>query len=214
MEDLKPQDFKEALNDVRKAHRLIFEYQSRMLDTIQFIKKKLDFPEYWGQKRFSSPILAYKSDGLKIHQSIWAWDFLYSYVFEYLIGEIELGNGDLCYASIVQYSDTGYFDKSDIDKSNTLAFEDSSDSISKLLFVFEIKPKKNKNWIWDIAKNIIENSQYASKNHTKDTIIHPKGNVQIIYSVPLERFINEESTMAVLKEINEYCKEYVEFDIK
>ena len=45
---------KDALCDVRKAHRIIYAYQKRMMGIVRFIGKKLDFPVCEGYKWFSN----------------------------------------------------------------------------------------------------------------------------------------------------------------
>ena len=52
----KKEELNQALCDVRKAHRLIYAYQSKILDLTYFIKSKLDFPEYRGNRLFCSHI--------------------------------------------------------------------------------------------------------------------------------------------------------------
>ena len=81
-----------------------------------------------------------------------------------------------------------------------------SDIISKLIFVVEKKNKKN-NYAWEgdwVNKEIVNNKERMSANHKKDCLNH-KGNIQIIYSFPLDRFLDEGSTIETLKEFIEYC---------
>lgn len=78
-----------ALLDVRRAHRILYAYQKRMSDLAYFIKRKLDMPKFRGFKHFSRPIS--KSSGyLTIRHDMWAWDYLYSYLFEYYLGKKRL----------------------------------------------------------------------------------------------------------------------------
>ena len=57
MENVKVNNLAEALCEVRKAHRLIFSYQERMLSLIRFIRNKLDFnTKFSGVKHFSNII--------------------------------------------------------------------------------------------------------------------------------------------------------------
>ena len=110
----KVDELKEALCDVRKAHRLIYSYQARMLDLVRFISAKLDFGGrlQGGAKYYSNDIWKPKKyDYLNMPDGMWAWDFLYSYVFEYYLGKMELDNGSNIAISIIQYSDTGFFEK-------------------------------------------------------------------------------------------------------
>ena len=88
----KVNELKEALCDVRKAHRIIYSYQARMLDLVRFISAKLDFGgNLQGTKYYSNDIWKPRKDAyLNMPDGMWAWDFLYPYVFEYYLGETEL----------------------------------------------------------------------------------------------------------------------------
>ena len=140
----KKEEFNQALCDVRKAHRLICAYQNKMLDLTYFIKSKLGFPEYVGNKLFSD-IIGKKRDSygrLRIWKNMWAWDFLYSYVFEYYFGKIKTKSCEIA-MSVFQISDTGYFDNGNSGSRTELAtFASEEESISKLIFVVEKKDKK------------------------------------------------------------------------
>lgn len=198
-------ELKEALCDVRKAHRLIYSYQARMLDLVRFISVKLDFGgNLQGYKYYSNDIWKpNKNAYLVMPDGMWAWDFLYSYVFEYYLGERELDDGSIIAISIIQYSDTGYFEHSGKSKIDIDSFATEEESGSKLLFFIEWGP--NKDWVWDV-KNIVDNKEYASINHKK-TVLKKKRCIQGLYSFPIERFIDEKSTLEALQEFLDFCKE-------
>lgn len=203
--EIKMKEFNEAMCDVRKAHRLIYSYQQRMLDLAYFIKSKLDFPLFLAVKGFSEDINKKRDGYLSINPNMWAWDFLYSYMLEYYIGEVELDNGDECAVSVIQYSDTGFFEKEDNNRTDTKSFADEEESGSKLLFILETKPE-GKDWIWN-TEELMMNKEYASFNHTRTLIKPKKGYVQVLYSFPLDRFLNEETSIKALKEFVDYCNE-------
>lgn len=54
------ENFNDAMLNVRRAHRLIYQYQRRMIDLIDFIRQKFDFPPIYngvgGWKHFSDPL--------------------------------------------------------------------------------------------------------------------------------------------------------------
>lgn len=212
MED-KIKHFNDAMTDVRKAHRLIYSYQQRMLDLIYFIKSKLDFPSFFAEKRFSNDIYKKRNGYLFLPDNMWAWDFLYSYMFEYYLGEINLDNKDICALSVIQYSDTGFFEKEENNRIDVNTFADEEESGSKLLFILEIKPKR-KNWIWNIGELVMD-KQYASLRHERTILKSDKGNIQVLYSFSLDRFLNEKTSLVALKEFIDYCKEndVVELDL-
>lgn len=213
MGNISTDEFKAALNDVRKAHRIIYEYQSRMLDLITLIYNKLGFQYIDGRKHFSNPIKFLKQNNdLKIPKGMWGWDFLYSYCFNYYFGEINIKTKQYISLSITQYSDTGFYDIEENNKQDTSTFLKTENSSSKLLFILECRSKTGKEIMINLNE-ICENKKYASQYFEKETNPIKEG-TQIIYSFPLERFINEKNTMEALREFNNYCKEEIGVDFE
>ena len=218
-----------ALLDVRRAHRILYAYQRRMSDLAYFIKCKLDMPDFYGFKHFSNPIHGRRKghSRLKIWHDMWAWDYLYSYLFEYYLGEKEADDKQHNYKlSLIQYSDTGYFDKEEEEEATRAEtrktfkpeedprlelekFKPEEESGSKLLFFLEYNPKGSE-WAWKdgpYLRRIILDKKVGSKKHTKGVQDTRTGGKQILYSFPLERFINMEATLEVLREFRSYCQE-------
>ena len=203
-----------ALQDVRRAHRILYVYQRRMLDLVHFIQGKLDMPvkDLCGIKHFSKPIYG-RSIGhtpLNIWPTMWAWDYLYSYLFEYYLGEKEAGDKLHNYKlSLIQYSDTGYFDQDGQKRGRISEFGSEEESSSKLLFFLEYKPKDSE-WEWkdgSYMERIVLDKEVGSKKHETGVITIGVEHKQILYSFPLEEFINIETTLEVLREFRSYCKE-------
>lgn len=202
-----------ALQDVRRAHRILYVYQRRMLDLVHFIQGKLDMPvkDLCGIKHFSKPIYG-RSIGhtpLNIWPTMWAWDYLYSYLFEYYLGEKEAGDKLHNYKlSLIQYSDTGYFDQDGQKRGRISEFGSEEESSSKLLFFLEYKSKDSE-WEWkdgSYMERIVLNKEVGSKKHTKGVITIGVKHKQILCSFPLERFINMEATLEVLREFRSFCQ--------
>lgn len=203
-----------ALLDVRRAHRILYAYQRRMLDLVHFIQSKLDMPvkDFCGIKHFSKPIYG-RSIGhtpLNIWPTMWAWDYLYSYLFEYYLGEKEAGDKLHGYKlSLIQYSDTGYFDQDGQKRGRISEFGSEEESSSKLLFFLEYKSKDSE-WEWkdgSYMERIVLDKEVGRKEHTKEFRSTATGGKQILCSFPLERFINMEATLEVLREFRSYCQE-------
>ena len=208
------ENLSKALLDVRRAHRILYAYQRRMLDLVHFIQSKLDIPvkDLCGIKHFSKPIYG-RSIGhtpLNIWPTMWAWDYLYSYLFEYYLGEKEAGDKLHNYKlSLIQYSDTGYFDQDGQKRGRISEFGSEEESSSKLLFFLEYKSKDSE-WEWkdgSYMERIVLNKEVGSKEHTKEFRYTSTGVKQILCSFPLERFINMEATLKVLSEFSSYCQE-------
>ena len=206
------ENLSKALLDVRRAHRILYAYQRRMSDLAYFIKCKLDMPDFYGFKHFSNPIHGRRKghSRLKIWHDMWAWDYLYSYLFEYYLGEKEADDKQHNYKlSLIQYSDTGYFDKDGQRRCRISEFGSEDESGSKLLFFLEYKPKDSK-WVWkdgSYMERIVLDKEFGRKEHTKTFRSTATGVKQILCSFPLERFINMEATLEVLREFRSYCRE-------
>lgn len=201
----KIEQLKEALCNVRKAHRLLHDYQTRMLNLAHFIKMKLDMPSFKGVKHFSDPISS-QSDK-NIWRDMWAWDFLYSYVFEYYLGEKTIENSKYA-ISLIQYSDTGYFDRDNISRNAPFSFMEEKSCISKFLIVIEEIPN-NGQWNWGI-KNIISKKEYGASEHTitilQDELQHEGS--QVLYSIALEKLADEMSTLQELQKFIDECNQH------
>lgn len=210
-----------ALCEVRKAHRLIYSYQERMLSLVHYIQHRLGYSSFEGVKHFSEDIKRNRQSGaLKIHDDMWAWDFIYSYLFEYFIGGIIDDRNRQCLMSVIQYTDTGYFDSEEEDRTNPEKFAAEENSSSKLLFFLEIVPPKCKS-LWDAyeyTEEYVLNKKYASLKHT-NTILYPKGkgkNAIVLYSVPISEFADEKSSLESIRKFVEFCKkkDLFDFDIQ
>ena len=204
MDNCKIDSLKNALVEVRKAHRLVYSYQERMLSLVNFIKAHLDGNRFSGVKHFSEPIKKKAgSEELTLPPGMWAWDYLYSYLFEYYIYEETLDDDSGIMLSVVQYADTGFFDSKADNKLDITEFIEPEKSISKLMFIMEHTPKGKKPvWRnWEDLRPYIENKKYASAKHKSD-VIYPNGEGKtrlLLYSVPLEQFADERSSIEALK---------------
>lgn len=202
---LTEEQLQEAFCEVRKAHRLIYEYQRRMQDLTWFIKNKLGFKIYEGHKQFSDTL---KSSN-KISVNSWSWDWIYTYVYEYHLGELDKQFVKL---SLIQVSDTGYYQKIGKGgvKTKLNTFADVEESESKLIFYLSIKSKLEESYIWDVdrilKKYIVEDEFFKIDDQT--------GRIQIVYSVPLSKLLNEEATMQILREFVQFCNENAGTNLK
>ena len=84
------------------------------------------------------------------------------------------------------------------------SFASEENSASKLLFIIEKKPKKVENAVWDIEK-IVMDKEYASKKF-KSSVVDKNGCRLGLYSFPIERFIDEKSSLQALQEFLDFCR--------
>ncbi len=204
---LSEKQLNEALIEVRKAHRLIYEYQRRMQDLSWFVKNKLGFPDYKGYKGFSAPL----KDKNKIDKDNWSWDWIYTYKYRYYLGEMKSGENEW-QLNLLQVSDTGYYESIKngmIEKEEVSEFASAEKADSKL--VFYLSPANHNQNLDDWEPGSIM-EQYA--NADEPMVIQNEPNQLIIYPVSISKFLNEESTIIILQDFVNYCNENVKTELR
>ena len=107
-------DLDNAFLDVRNGFRLLFQYQTRVLQIIKYIREHTPYTSMWGRRLFCNTIHTTRNSpdseyaNLAIPSNMWAWDFMYNYLFEFYFGVKKIG-GQNVDMSVVQVSDDGYF---------------------------------------------------------------------------------------------------------
>ena len=81
MENLTKQELEKVFIDVRKAYRLLYHYQKRVLDLVKFIGDELDFKYHGGWVKFSEQCPRNGKGALT--NSAWEWLPMYYYQFHY-----------------------------------------------------------------------------------------------------------------------------------
>ncbi|MCK0201444.1 hypothetical protein MWN41_00200 [Ornithobacterium rhinotracheale] len=125
---------------------------------------------------------------------------MYSYEFEYFLGSksIEAEDGNVKYEytiSILQITDTGFYEGKDRIKGNEIEkFKSADDSQSLFIFVFEVSSKKNKDGetVW---------SRKHCERLNLDDFKREKENTNIIIKAKRE-LITEEKESYLLKELD------------
>ncbi|MBE7646761.1 hypothetical protein F7644_12300 [Tenacibaculum finnmarkense genomovar ulcerans] len=204
------EDLKQTLLNVRKSHRLIKEYQERMLNLVFYIKEQFMMSQIRGERRFCASLSTYKSGygKLKVWKEMWGWDFLYSYEFEYYFGiDSTRINGKEFSLSIFQISDTGHYKGKNIDGANIKEFASSEDSESLLMFVFEIK-KTEESWLWE---NEFENCKKKLLIESSETYQIKDNFFAITYN--LEDFLNQDTVDNKLKDFSSRIESFCGLNI-
>ncbi len=216
------------LADVRRAHRLIFEYQKRMLDLMQLVRNKYDFLNSpAGKKHFSMPLhntekfsKDNKDANINIFEKMWAWDFIYSYEMEYYFGEkTNENNGSKCYMSIFQITDNGFYLKDGFEKEHerivpddlklkTEKFWDAEKSSSYLIFVAEVcKKDTERKFFPNVQKPIME--LYGKDN---DILVNNNNGCTLVAKrYPVSKFFNHDSSKKCLDDFAETIKSKTDF---
>jgi len=141
-------DIDNALIDVRKAYRLLYDYQRAALDVASYISVQLGFTPYWGGvPRFSDCSPRSEKGSL----DCWAWDWLNLIFYEFRFGKC-IGENEELRFSILLFSDTGYFISDTLngelieqkkDVSSFAGVERSATMIGFLLYKSSIAERKN-----------------------------------------------------------------------
>lgn len=189
-----------ALSEVRKAYRLLFDYQSRILDLMSFIERKIQFNFQSGWPLYSE---ASPKPG-KIYLDQWSWDWLNMYYYQFYFGEKKT-NENTIYFGIVHMADSGFFENKNNhdEKINLKKYKKVEESKSKLIFVIGYNMWGN----WgNISGNNWNHNDFtnSSQGHSKND----NGGQMIFKSYDLERFISEDSSINTLNDFVMYCEEY------
>lgn len=201
MDKINKQDFNNILKDVRKAYRLLYLYQQRLLDLIQYIANQFNrqFEEGWS--KYSNGTV----NGKRANINSWAWDWLNMYLYEFNLGRKDV-NSDKIFFTIVLQSDTGFFD-ADIDsRIDVTKFADSANSETRLIFVVV------KNGYGCPIENLLGNK--LNKKTTEFENKKDEGEIWIGKAYNLLNFIDEKSTNQIIDDFHIYCKDKIGIEMK
>ncbi len=187
-----PENNNSTLLEVRKAYRLLFEYQTRILDLIGFIGGSFGYDYNGGYSKFSNG----SPNNGRGKLSQWAWDWLSMYFYEFNFGK----KNKITFALFL-VNDTGFFQKAKVNKisrTKVSAFDAVENSKTKLIFVV------GKN-TWDgWGVNWDDNSFILDKEGQKIS----DDEVMLFKSYLLDDFFDEENTIENLKDFENYCEIY------
>lgn len=189
------EELEKALVEVRKAYRLLHDYQRRIQDLVSYLGKKMGYntdPEF-------SPNFSNKAKyGRSYKSKYWAWDYLNLYFARFDFGLQEREEGMLQMAVFIQ-NDTGFFDSKNENREMTDEFAPVNESESRIIFQFGI----NEDWSYEgveLAEVFKKDNREGSEKNI--WFSDPKRKF-IILAYPMERFFNNDSVDEVLKDVNE-----------
>lgn len=206
-------DIHQLMEDVRKAHRIIYQFQDRMLQLMNRIANDYGLNHPVGRKRFSNPIGStrrgndYPEANLRVHDK-WVWDMLYTYEFEYYFGKMLRNNLNGC-LTVFQISDNGYYladghrleegEVGHLSKRAVNDFWSTDQSDSYLIFAFESFPQQGHRIFLKHPKNSIVRL-YGGYD---DIIIEHNGeNTIVAKRFSIEDFFSRESVGELLEEFS------------
>lgn len=191
-----------TFEDVRKAYRLLYIYQNRVLDIIKHIGSLISKEYYGGWSKFSksSP----NSGQGKLDSDAWDWLNMYSYDFYF-----EMDHKNKVEFSIWLVSDTGYYDNATLNNGNKKelgTFSSVEDAETRLIFIAGKNTWYVRSGFNDFEEKVLKkgSSSYVTKkinNESNET------EIIVAKSYKLSSFINEEDTINQCKDFEKLCKE-------
>jgi hypothetical protein len=174
------------LLEVRKAYRLLYDYQARILDLMTFIGQSYNIPFQKGYPKFSTRG--------QNRLDNWAWDWLYMYYYSF-----HFSNNTGIEMSVFLLNDSGfyeaYFKDSTISALDVDKFKAVENSKSKLIFVAAFEK-----WDW-FDKVHFESEKFITENKG----VLPESNM-VWKSYDIEDFFTEESSLTQLKDFEKHCE--------
>lgn len=207
-------DIHQMMEDVRKAHRLIYQFQDRMIQLMNRIANDYGLNPPVGRKRFSNPIGStrrgndYPEANLRVHDK-WVWDMLYTYEFEYYFGKVLRNDMNGCLV-IFQVSDNGYYladghflesgGRNHLSKRQISNFWPTDKSASYLIFAFESFPVQGD----CILLRDQDNSIVSLYGGDCDAISQEsEENKLVVKRFSIEDFFSRESVSVLLREFSD-----------
>lgn len=189
-------DFKNTLIDVRKAYRLLFLYQKRVMELVQFIGDTLSFNYQGGWSWFSDGTPKNGKGSLEN----WSWDWISMYFYEFNFAIKEVNKNKIKFSILLQ-SDTGFYDAQPHSKQEVETFLSPENSETKLIFLV------GKNcWYPDFAIDFEEtNAIYKKELSEYAKTVEEK--TLLAKSFLLSDFINLDTTQNALIKWVEFCNE-------
>lgn len=191
-----------AFIDVRNAFRLLYRYQSRVLDIVGYIREHTLYTDMWGRRRYCNVISTRKNcpgdnyANLNVQCDMWSWDYLYNYLFEYYFGGVKIGRKEI-EMSVIQVSDDGYY--------KSLAASPTPTDISTFLPADEsnsylILTAGWKEWLRDDTESDYDRFLHRFLAGSKDLCIYinDKGHWSITKRYPMQRFSSQKEADKVL----------------
>lgn len=185
--------FEEALVDVRKAYRLLYLYQDRVLKTVKYISESLGFGTLTGFNEYCNSI---PPNGKPIDLNSWAWLAMYWYKFDFGTRP----NGIRFHIHI--QSDTGF--EVGKDKTNIPSFNLVENSQTRLLFIL----RKNTKEEIDETRKLLDEKLFLKQAESTCVLETKSENSYCLaQSFPFSRFINQTETDKCIEEFLAFCWE-------
>lgn len=193
-------DLNNAFIEVRKAYRLLADYQRKVLDLVDFIGNSFGRTYHGGHSKYGDPTPRNGKGSL----DLWSWDWLTMYYYEFHFGTQEINNDKITF-SVFIVSDTGYYNgkinNKKLDKRETELFTSPQDSETKLIFLVG----KNR---WEHGTLFAENFNNPEFITTKEGNESCDKGIMLYKSYSLVAFSDQENAEKQMKDFEQYCKSH------
>ncbi|MBI9062752.1 MAG: hypothetical protein JEZ14_12265 [Marinilabiliaceae bacterium] len=179
----------EIFLDVRKAYRLLYHYQKRVLDLIKFIGEELDF-EYSGGLPYHMEPSPKRNQGSLDNSP---WDWLNMYFYEFRMQPKKQGRKKINFSIFLQ-SDSGPFTTSEMQNLDSYASVEES----KTRLIFAVSDN-------DIEYETITDDAAIGPNKNGFRKIKTEKGSMLSGIFDLSDFLDEESTR---KQLDRLMKEF------
>jgi hypothetical protein len=188
----------DSILNVRKAYRLLFEYQKRILHLMQFISQTYDIPATKGNPLFSG------KSGNKLTSWAWDWLYMYYYVFNFWRASEE----NPVWLNVYLMNDSGFYEKEGNDnnvakKRDTSNFLEVEESKTNLILVAGLP---NYEWLW--PHETWPYSEFVKETTGLKIITKENGeqSTVVFKSFQVDDFFDEEKALESLKVFADLCK--------
>lgn len=182
------QDIDDIFLNVRKAYRLLYHYQRRVLDIVKFINLELGFEYEKGEPHEMQSLSLDKSN---LDRS--AWDFLPLYNYKFQMKPCQVGEKKLSLLIFLQSDSGPYKTTKSLDELS--AFESVEYSRSRIHFLLCDKQLDPADYT-----EFFNDEDIPRDANSFNSLIY-KGGVALIKAFDLSDFVDEESAKESLKEL-------------
>ncbi len=229
IKEITENEMAEAMLSVRNAHRLLYAYQRRMMDTAKYMQTKLGITSpLSGNSILFAPIkkVGYlHMYGQQKLEDIWAWDFIPSLCYEYYLRRKTVGKYH-CRTSLIQVSDSGYFESHIVNKHlcSLDTYISADDSATDFFIFFEVALQDDEERVWSTSEFVLPtieryyNSELLTSCDYKNcdgylTRNGKNGSLFLIRKYSATQLANEQSIDKILMELDEQVKKTIEISI-
>jgi hypothetical protein len=191
------EELDKQLIDVRKAYRLLYDYQLHVLDLARVIGSKLGYNTVYGYPAFSGSA---PKEGKKGVFDLWSWDWLNMYHYKFSFGSKKINDQEVFF-DIHIISDSGFYDRQSAIETDTTTFKSAEESVTRIVLYAALEEYK-----WH---EILKDSSSIAKDIRSAAFKWPSEDKVMVYgkSLALKDFIDSASTENSIRIFREACHE-------